>query len=142
MLHEHTAEKTAAFMKLSKESWVIRWAYLFDKDSQIPPVTNACAVFWRSVLLTPLPFVGVLLVLGFAGYTAHDSYQRDPEKFLRDTVLFFITIIALTVGAGLTVFFGNALVRSAFWKYLKEHYCPLIEIEGIEPVSDEEDVAS
>lgn len=41
-------------MKLTRNSRLIKWAYLLERDYEIPDSTNVCALFWRVFLLTPL----------------------------------------------------------------------------------------
>lgn len=44
-------------MTLSEDSRIVRWAYLFYMRHGIPERTSLCAIFWRSVLITPLQLV-------------------------------------------------------------------------------------
>ena len=46
-------------MKLSRRSWIVRYAYFMDEP--VPYRTSLCALFWRCVALTTLK--GALVVL-------------------------------------------------------------------------------
>ena len=46
-------------LQIRAGSWLFRWAYLFT-DKKLPAQTDVCTLFWRSVVLTPL---GILLIV-------------------------------------------------------------------------------
>ena len=52
-------------MKLSRNSKLVKWAYLMRYDYDIPGRTNVCALFWRSFLGTPLSCVFVAILFTF-----------------------------------------------------------------------------
>lgn len=49
-------------MQLKARSLVVRWAYLWSMDG-IPDQTSLCALFWRTVLVTPLKLLVPVIVL-------------------------------------------------------------------------------
>lgn len=50
-------------MQLRRDSRVVRWAYLWE--SSVPYRTSLCAIFWRTVLWTPLKMIAPLGILSF-----------------------------------------------------------------------------
>ncbi|MEE9401440.1 MAG: hypothetical protein V3V32_05430 [Dehalococcoidia bacterium] len=57
-------------MKVNRESWLIKWAYLLkiQSDEGVPYNTSVCALFWRCVVVTPIHviiFLATLFGFGF-----------------------------------------------------------------------------
>ena len=46
-------------MNFTSDSKLVRWAYY---EESVPSTTNVCALFWRSVLLTPLKLLPMILI--------------------------------------------------------------------------------
>lgn len=71
-------------MTVSRGSLIVRWAYMWESDT-VPRQTSLCAMFWRSVLLTPMKLFcvavftlfSVLALVYLAGFTAF-AYGETP----------------------------------------------------------------
>ena len=57
-------------MELPRESWIVRWAYLWE--GYTPHQTSLCALFWRTVALSPLKVFMLGCVLALIGSAVYD----------------------------------------------------------------------
>ena len=118
-------------MKLAKDSWVIWWAYFLDGPAgKVPRQTHLCAVFWRVVLMTLVCVGFPVFAVSMIGLGMWASYQRDADRFLRETG---ITVFVVLAGCGLVIagfLLYHAGMRTGLWKMLKDRYCPLIDVVG------------
>ena len=48
-------------MQINRKGMLVRWAYLW---CGVPNQTDICALFWRTVLLTPLTLLAAVLIAG------------------------------------------------------------------------------
>jgi hypothetical protein len=104
-------------MKISRNSWLVRFAYFNDF---VPRKTDLCSLFWRTVFMTLVTTVGLMLV-GILAYV----FYKEPLA---------IPVVVGGVAGGVTLFWGfavgaNKLIRSEVIKSIKENYCPVIEVE-------------
>lgn len=51
--------------QLKRNSKLVRWAYLFESRREYTVRTSLCAIFWRSVLFTPLKLFSIGLLGAF-----------------------------------------------------------------------------
>ena len=118
-------------MELRRNSWIVRWAYLFEYRRVWVRQTSICALFWRTVLLTPLKIAvpsSVLVMLAFVAYT-------HPWNFLK--ALLLIGVIGLTTAAIVGIVEAadsGSIQRSLVGRgitAIKDRYCPIVSIEGI-----------
>lgn len=90
-------------MKISKNSWWIRWAYLdeivLNQSRGIPYNTDLCCIFWRSVLWIPIflfaaifpaillgVIVGVLTLVAWLASMFPDDAARRIGRILNTPV--------------------------------------------------------
>lgn len=59
-------------LKVTTRNLFFRWAYLFttQKTRDDMRTTTICALFWRSVLLTPITIIGMSIPVIVLGFTA------------------------------------------------------------------------
>jgi|ERR1051325_5735250 hypothetical protein len=114
---------------------IIQWAFLFEAVH--PRQTSTCAIFWRSIILTPIKLIGPvaggaavlwLLLAGLAPFALPAAIRPAPlpahqpdEMDVFFGYLLIAMLIALAVGA-----VGHAI---GLWKYL-HGFCSPVEIEG------------
>lgn len=126
-------------MKLSTHNWLFRWAYLFKIDRDYVRTTTLCAIFWRSVLLTPLVLALISLpVVAIAYQTALNGWW-----WLGLRVLMGLGALVVVVGIGALCAWLEereykqsfktrrdepSVIRGAI-KGIKERYCPIVYIE-------------
>ena len=128
-------------MRLSSRHVVVWWAWLFEIPK--PYQTDLCSLFWRTVLFTPLKLT-VFMAIGFMLAVVIVDITVDIGWITLAVV--FLSIIGAFVLAGGVVWlltrqairqatkqaiFHNPIVKGA--SYIKEHYCPLIQIERTVP---------
>lgn len=114
-------------MKLNKNSWLVRYAYLaspdlgrFDREN-----TNLCRFFWRCVLLQPLKLAFATLVIAMVAFAVW-----LPIKEVGWLGIFTwpaILLIAGLVLEGPSAIYSG-LSRSEVIQTIKGNYCPKIDI--------------
>ena len=121
-------------MRISRNSLIIRWAYLLMVvlGDPIPRQTSLCALFWRTVLITPLwiaIFVTAVLFVGFLGYQA----WLKPWEALWAVII--ITGPALVLLAGVETHDyltadtdSPSIIRGGF-RAVKDKLCPIVKLD-------------
>lgn len=109
-------------MQLSQNSRIVRWAYLFSSFGP-PGHVSLCVLFWRSVLLTPMIVLSLLvLVVGF-------SFMLY-ENFLPLTLIVVAGSLITTICIGIWLA-TQAVSRTAIGhmiKTKKSKICPIIDL--------------
>jgi hypothetical protein len=120
-------------MELKRDSWLVKWAYLGEHINKWSDThTSLCALFWRSVLFTPLKLA---VPLGMVGVIAVMAYH-EPMSAL---VVFGGVLIALALTAA--VAFVSAYVQERgtsdqspvvvqMLKSVKGKVCPMVTIKA------------
>lgn len=128
-------------MKLSRESRIVKWAYLFDADSKIPDRTSLCEIFWRSVLYAPLKllslavcvFVFVPAIIYRVGTWLITMLLQHSHQIIAALVFVGMVVVVLTVFAILRrIGAVSGVTGSVLWqgaKAVKSKACPIVEIE-------------
>ena len=124
-------------MKVNTKNWLFRWAYLFKMDRDYVHTTTLCALFWRSVLLTPA-VIGLIAapVVAVAYQTALNGWWWLGLRTLIVTgcAIGFIGVIALCAWLD-----GEpspkrrkepSVIREAI-RGIKERYCPIVYVERV-----------
>ena len=122
--------------RYQQADWRIQWAYLFEEVR--PLQTSTCALFWRSVVLTPLKLLGpllgggvvLLIVTASVGNTLFPAYlpawmirpQRPSTPWSDVDTILAVSLCAL-------IFFVVLGEWVGLWAYLHA-FCLPVEIEG------------
>ena len=80
-------------MRISSDSKLIRYAYIFQQDWEIPEHTTLCRLFWRTVFITT---VFLFLLSLAAGYIS--LWVVDPGPTAAATVTFIVIVAGMIVG--------------------------------------------
>ena len=103
-------------MKLSRKSWLFRWAYQADVWRPAKQV-NLCSLFWRAFCLMPLAYAALALVVGVG------LYGLLWRSFVMYGWLGLLIIPTFVLGICFFVLVSN-WVRAK-----KDRYCPIITLE-------------
>jgi hypothetical protein len=127
-------------MRVKAESRLVRWAYLLDTDGT-PDRTTVCALFWRTVLYTPVKLVliacfavWVVYLLGLLASIAIDLTRENWSEF--------VAVVITAAGAFASFAFAHwaekrfkarrdqapGLLRS-YVQAVKQRVCPFVYIE-------------
>lgn len=143
-------------MKLNRNSWLFKWAYLDVIDDKgirnamrypdvdlywktgtikyVSKKTSVCALFWRAILFMPLYWFmtrliarpGLWLMELFAD-AATAVVNKLPD--VRPTETGILAQAATKVDSGLDKFRQLWRLIKAFAKARKENVCPIVELE-------------
>lgn len=79
-------------MVVSRQSRLVRWAYFLD--SRTPEHTSLCALFWRTVLITPLK---ICMIIGGAISITFLLAMLGYEGFLNAALVGKVAVVTLPV---------------------------------------------
>lgn len=132
-------------MVLERHSRIVRWAYLHDKD--VPERTSLCAIFWRSVLWTPLGLfckvaitiwtIGWLMWLAFLAFDWAITNWPTTLRILTVVFLGAVLVVGCVVATRITSWLRTqerpirAIKESPIYQgavAVKSKVCPLVEI--------------
>lgn len=107
-------------MKFSSSNKLIRWAYLFDGEWEIPDKTNVCALFWRVFVFSPLKCftVAFLILVLWPIPLSHWLEKKGYTAFLHKPIRIPLPPVGDAVGLG--------------WRRLtdwKSGICSIVEID-------------
>ena len=119
-------------MRISKQSWLYRWAYFFCERWKKPDQVNLCNFFWRVVLLIPLVWAGIAAVIAIVLAVLFVL----PIMEFGWVVGIFVApslIGAIAAGSYLCSRMHNRkpvvpLFIREYIKAKKERFCPIIEV--------------
>lgn len=124
-------------MTLDRNSWIVRWAYLYKDRGDIPARTSLCPLFWRTVFLTP--FIKIALPASVLGFLLSRFWFYPKESFR-----FIGVVIALGVAVALAAWVNDTVVRHRRereyrteepsvirdgFRAIKSKVCPFVEIK-------------
>ena len=123
--------------KYTQSASLIQWAYLFEEVK--PLKTSTCALFWRSVLMTPIKILGQLLILAvfLAGVFTiaadaisptwtHATLPWAGSEHIEPRPFPWVWLITI-IGSVLLVVWGGE--KLGLWSWLHS-FCLPVEIEG------------
>lgn len=146
-------------IELSRDSKLVKWAYLLDSKSELekydvnysvhPPVynlrpvrTSLCAIFWRTVLLTPLAIVAGLGFVIAGGVLIISVLAVILKLFMAHKVIVLSATLGLLLAGALiaykteiepyfldTVDKAKSTVLVQGFKAVKGKVCPVVEIK-------------
>jgi len=113
-------------MKLSRKSWILRYAYGLDGLARVDKTVDLCSLFWRCVGMTALgtfflSFVGLLLV----------GIYTNPWGALGFVVMLALLIFGIAfISWTADVISGKDYTLVGTYIHgVKNKYCPRIELK-------------
>jgi hypothetical protein len=111
-------------MRLSRNNWLIRYAFFLTPKRYLPGSVSLCVLFWRCVFAT----VFVALALSLVATLVHQAYLFPWA---------FVSVVASAAAILLTIFLlakasdqvknRESLLGTAYWG-IKNRFCPIIYI--------------
>jgi hypothetical protein len=121
-------------MRMSCTHRLVRWAYF--AASYTPAQTNLCAVFWRSVLVTPLKLLGLAFFLYFVVYALliYPVLALGWWGLLSGPIVAGLLMLSVLASDWFrrcpsTSDSGQPSVLATTFRAMKARYCPIIEID-------------
>ncbi len=120
-------------MTLSRNHWLIRWAFLLTDDDRPFGSVSLCSLFWRSVFETPLKLIIGLI---FISVVVHLGFYLPFQKLGWLDLLVVPSIVGGIIGIGFLLAFvdernlyGKPSLIETAWRGFKDRYCPIIKLE-------------